>query len=225
MMTGEHDYNKAHIARNPIPKKKEHIRVFIHRKRSSSGLLHKSNSSQSNNLKQLTSIIEKCLNQNKKTTRNNRHVILVNYKPVLIYSRQPKSTVPKSSSTNHNSSVDAKINCPPNQQSASFRVPDVEDPFMFIETMYQQLFTEDGQLRSGTEPEVLANCVKQIVTHSRRNSMAHRDSIASNIYQQKHSMPSRSFSSVSHCIPHIFNEEEEPNTLSRKVRTGDTSRR
>jgi hypothetical protein len=60
----------------------------------------------------------------------------------------------------------------PNQQSMSLDVPDVEDPLMFIEMMYQQLFTEDGHLRSGTEPNVLANCVKQIVTNSRRNSIS-----------------------------------------------------
>lgn len=58
------------------------------------------------------------------------------------------------------------------EQSLSLDVPDVEDPLEFIEMMYQQLFTEDGRLRSGTEPAMLANCVKQIVTNSRRNSIS-----------------------------------------------------
>ncbi|CAF1549885.1 unnamed protein product [Rotaria magnacalcarata] len=57
-----------------------------------------------------------------------------------------------------------------NQQSVSLDVPDVEDPLKFIEIMYQQLFTEDGRLRSATETVAFANCVKQIVTNSRRNS-------------------------------------------------------
>ncbi|CAF4922956.1 unnamed protein product, partial [Rotaria magnacalcarata] len=49
----------------------------------------------------------------------------------------------------------------------SLDVPDVEDPLVFIEMMYQQLFTDDGQLRSGAQPTKLADCVKEIVTQSR----------------------------------------------------------
>ena len=115
----------------------------------------------------------------------------------------------------------------PNQQSLSLDVPDVEDPLMFIEMMYQQLFTEDGHLRSGTEPTALANCVKQIVTNSRRNSISssatHR-SISSQL-KQKQSNAQRPFSSFQH--HHLTlndqyssayseeegEEEEEPNTL------------
>jgi hypothetical protein len=121
-----------------------------------------------------------------------------------------------------------------NQQSISLDVPDIEDPLMFIEMMYQQLFTEDGQLRSGTEPTVLANCVKQIVTHSRRNSISSsitNGSTSSHLkhknlntthQQPKFSSPSYhpltaskpiSLSSSPHLIPNeqydTFSEEEE----------------
>jgi len=51
-------------------------------------------------------------------------------------------------------------------------VPDVDDPLTFIELMYQQMFTEDGQLKAGSEPTAFANCVKQIVTQSRGNSLS-----------------------------------------------------
>ena len=69
----------------------------------------------------------------------------------------------------------------PNQPSLSLDLPDVEDPLVFIEMMYQQLFTEDGHLRNGTEPTVLANCVKQIVTNSRRNSISSSSASSSSI--------------------------------------------
>jgi len=121
------------------------------------------------------------------------------------------------------------------QQSVSLDVPDVEDPLMFIEMMYQQLFTEDGRLRSGTEPTVLENCVKQIVTNSRRNSISssiangstsshlrHRNTNNTTHQQQKFStssyhplIPSKPISlSSSPCvIPkehyNTFSEEEE----------------
>jgi hypothetical protein len=104
---------------------------------------------------------------------------------------------------------------------------------MFIEMMYQQLFTEDGQLRSEMEPTVLANCVKQIVTQSRRNSMARRDSVSSNIHYSKlssapfhHSMASRPtpFSSPSRFKRGTFSEEEERHTLQRN-RTATLSSR
>ena len=118
------------------------------------------------------------------------------------------------------------------QESLSLDVPDVEDPLMFIEMMYQQLFTEDGQLRSGTEPTVLANCVKQIVTNSRRNSISssiangstsshlkHKKSNPSPSHQQQRK--SSKSTSLSVPTPLITNEqydtfsedEEEPATV------------
>ncbi|CAF0764515.1 unnamed protein product [Adineta steineri] len=126
------------------------------------------------------------------------------------------------------------------QQSASLDVPDVEDPLMFIEMMYQQLFTEDGRLRNGTESTALADCVKQIVRNSRRNSISssiangtasphskhHHQHLNINHQQQKFSSPlyhhrtpskSQSLSSSPHLIPNgEYNstteeeEEEEP---------------
>ena len=105
---------------------------------------------------------------------------------------------------------------------------------MFIEMMYQQLFTEDGRLRSGTEPTALANCVKQIVANSRRNStsssiangsttsshLKHMTKNSNHHHQQRKLSPSKPLSlSSSPCIiPHeqydtFSEEEEEPNTL------------
>ncbi|CAF1474773.1 unnamed protein product [Adineta steineri] len=214
-MSDEHTYNPDHNIPHFIPKKKENIRVFVQRKRSSF---------QSNSFRKFISTTEKQLNMNKKYFRNNKNTILINYKPIFINSDQQKS-IPTYSSIKNNlpsSTVNNtmttspppdsdKINRTLNQQSVSFDVPDTEDPFVFIESMYQQLFTEDGQLRNGTEPAVLADCVKQIVTHSRRNSIVHRDPIFSNVYQRKSSMPSKrtSVSSSIHLIPDIFSEEEE----------------
>jgi hypothetical protein len=229
-MADEHDF---------IPKKKKNIRIFIRRKRLSSVVLRKSSLPHSKIVKELTSIIEKSLNINKKKSSTNKNVIVVNYKPVFIKSRQSKpipTPVTLPSTTNNNqrcnlttpssgtASFPSKTNRTPNPQSVSFDVPDVEDPLMFIEMMYQQLFTDDGQLRSETEPEALANCFKQIVTHSRRNSMVHRDSISTNVHQQKRS--STSLSSSSRFIPSLYSEEEEePDTLLQRSRTANTSRR
>jgi hypothetical protein len=194
------EHSQGHINPKIIPKKKENIRIFVHRKR-----LHKSNPLQTNKMKHLTSIIEKNLNLNKKNSRNNKNVIVVNYKPVFVTSRQQKP-IP----TNDNSSS-TPPNKPKSDTSASFNVPDVEDPFVFIEMMYQQLFTEDGKLRSGDEPTVLANCVKQIVTQSRRNSIS----------QRKRSSTTLS----SRFARNIFDEEGESNSLFQRNRTANTSRR
>ena len=121
----------------------------------------------------------------------------------------------------------------PNQQSLSLDVPDVEDPLMFIEMMYQQLFTEDGHLRSGTEPTALANCVKQIVTNSRRNSISSSVTnrpISSQLKQTQANAQRQFSSSQMHHLspassPRLISndqysstyseeeEEEEPNTL------------
>jgi hypothetical protein len=194
------EHSQGHINPKIIPKKKENIRIFVHRKR-----LHKSNPLQTNKMKHLTSIIEKNLNLNKKNSRNNKNVIVVNYKPVFVTSRQQKP-IP----TNDNSSS-IPPNKPKSNNSSSFDVPDVEDPFVFIEMMYQQLFTEDGKLRSGDEPTVLANCVKQIVTQSRRNSIS----------QRKRSSTTLS----SRFARNIFDEEGESNSLFQRNRTANTSRR
>jgi hypothetical protein len=201
------EHSQGHINSKIIPKKKENIRIIVHRKRLTPGILHKSNPLQTNNMKHLTSIIEKNLNLNKKNSRNNKNVIVVNYKPVFVTSRQQKP-IP----TNDNSSS-IPPNKPKSNNSSSFDVPDVEDPFVFIEMMYQQLFTEDGKLRSGNEPTVLANCVKQIVTQSRRNSIS----------QRKRS--STTLSSSSRFARNIFDEEEESNLLFQRNRTANTSRR
>lgn len=96
------------------------------------------------------------------------------------------------------------------EKSLSLDVPDVEDPLVFIEMMYQQLFTEDGQLRSGTEPTMLANCVKQIVTNSRRNSIsssAANGSPSSHLKQKNLNVPQQQQQqqrtlSASSCHPH-----------------------
>ncbi|CAF0940121.1 unnamed protein product [Rotaria sp. Silwood1] len=84
------------------------------------------------------------------------------------YSRQPSITT----ITSDCSPLRAMSNSSHYQRSFSLDVPDVEDPLKFIEIMYQQLFTEDGRLRSETEPLAFANCVQQLVTNSRRNSVS-----------------------------------------------------
>jgi hypothetical protein len=240
-MADEYSDNNDHMVSNSFRRKKKNIRVFVRRKRLSSGISHKPNLPHSKSIEELTSIIKKSLKTSKK------NIIVVNYKPVFVKSRPQKSNDSKLVQTNetfpsinhnnrrgsittttpssNNSSFHNKPKNTSNPSSVSFDVPDVEDPLMFIEMMYQQLFTEDGQLRSETEPEVLANYVKQIVTHSRRNSIAQRrDSVQTNIHQQHR--PSTSLSSSSRVIPNIFSEEEEdPNILSQRSRTATASRR
>jgi hypothetical protein len=214
---------EEHINPKSTSKKKENIRIFIRRKRLLPGILHKSIPSQANSMEQLNSIIEK-------NSRNKKNIIVVNYKPVFVNShkQKPRQTNNKSPSTPPNSRrcsmTTPNSNNSKNQQSPSFHVPDVEDPLEFIEMMYQQLFTEDGQLRNDTEPRVLANCVKQIVTQSRRNSMVRRDSISPNMQQFKYS--STSLSSSPQFRRNTFNEgEEQPNTLLQRNRTDNISRR
>jgi len=199
---------------NTTSKKKENVRVFVRRRRrttkhqkrvfrdsSSSNNSHETiPSSSTTNVEELVSLIQQQINNKQKKSQNNKNIIVVNYKPVFVNSRQQKSTqtspisIPKpklvltdddfSSATHYSrrrsltttSSDGSPLRSTTNrshlQQSVSLDVPDVEDPLMFIEMMYQQLFTEDGRLRSGTEPTVLENCVKQIVTNSRRNSIS-----------------------------------------------------
>ena len=252
--------NLDYIPSNPIPKKKDHVRVFVrrrrrttkHRKRiflhsSASGNSHETIPSSSNNIEELISMVEQQINNKKHKSRNNKNIIVVNYKPVFVNSRQQKSsstsTIPKpkiiptddelSSATHYSrprSLTTTSSDGSPrrstttrshNQQSVSLDVPDVEDPLMFIELMYQQLFTEDGRLRSGTEPTALANCVKQIVTNSRRNSIS--SSNANGSTSSLHLKPK--LPSYHHLIgssPRLVSneqyetfseEEEEPNTL------------
>lgn len=141
-------------------KKKKSIRVFVQRKRLSHGISLRSTSTKSNSVEQLTSILEKKFNRTKK----NKNIIIVNYKPVFVRPREPKPPIP--------------VKQQPPTAPVPTDIPDVEDPLMFIEMMYQQLFTEDGQLRNGTEPTAFANRVKQMVTQSRRNSMVHRESLS-----------------------------------------------
>ena len=114
-----------------------------------------------------------------------------------------------------------------NQNSLAIDVPDVEDPLEFIEMMYQQLFTEDGRLRNGTAPTALANCVKQIVTKSRQNSVS--SSVSSlHVNQPKIGQVNPSQRTLSTPSPRLMlndeenvfseeeeeeEEEEEPNTV------------
>jgi len=203
---------------NPTHKKKENVRVFVRRRRtsklekrtvrhsSSSNHSHEtipSSTSSSNHVGELVSLIEEQINSKHKKSRHNKNIIVINYKPIFVNPRQQKGSHPRktppastpkvkvfptdddfSSATHYSrrrsltttSSDGSPLRSPANrsrqEQSIPLDVPDVEDPLMFIELMYQQLFTEDGRLRSGTEPTVLANCVRQIVTNSRRNSVS-----------------------------------------------------
>ncbi|CAF4052694.1 unnamed protein product, partial [Adineta steineri] len=156
------------------------------------------------------------------------------------YSRRHSLTTTSSDGSPLRSTTNRSQQQSQQQQSASLDVPDVEDPLMFIEMMYQQLFTEDGRLRNGTESTALADCVKQIVRNSRRNSISssiangtasphskhHHHHLNINHQQQKYSSPlyhhrtpskSQSLSSSPHLIPNgEYNstteeeEEEEP---------------
>ena len=194
-MSDEYQWDKGQLR----SRKKKSIRVFVQRKRLSAGISLKSTSTKSNSIEQLTSILEKKLNRKKK----NSNIIVVNYKPVFVRSREQKPTATPPSTP---------IKTEP-RKSIPLDVPDVEDPLMFIEMMYQQLFTEDGQLRSGTEPTAFANRVKQIVTQSRRNSMVHRESLsASNFHLNKPTSSPR-------FLPQTLSEDEESQTLLMRNRT------
>ncbi|CAF1932395.1 unnamed protein product [Rotaria magnacalcarata] len=187
-MTDEPGISKRHTSTGQNAKKKENIRVFVQRKR-----LPYVTQTKPNAIEQLTSIIEKHLNGNKKIARNNKNIIVVNYKPVYMNNRQQKSTEPKPLGTLRASKDNISAATQNNQTTKmtpianrsrllnttpfSLDVPDVEDPLVFIEMMYQQLFTDDGQLRSGAQPTKLADCVKEIVTQSRSNSIVHKDSL------------------------------------------------
>lgn len=208
---------------NPTVKKKENLRILVrnHRRQlikqskrnfhysstssTTSNTSHETISSTStSNVDELVQLIEKKINcKQKKNSRQNKNIIIVNYKPVFVNSQEHQqkqtkkpsniSTVERpqiiltdddfSSATHYSrrrsltttSSDGSSRRSTSNRsqhQSLSVDLPDVEDPLVFIEMMYQQLFTEDGRLRSGTEPTALANCVKQIVTNSRRNSIS-----------------------------------------------------
>lgn len=127
------------------------------------------------------------------------------------------------------------------RKPTSIDVPDVDDPLTFIELMYQQMFTEDGQLKAGNDPSTFANCVKQIVTQSRRNSFARRDSTMLNnpLHFPKHSSMSfhhptsskRTSRCASRCPSPRFmhqplSEEEDSNTMTtHRTHTADRSRR
>ena len=77
---------------------------------------------------------------------------MINYKPIFSTSRQVKS---KRATLAAGRDLSER---PTNEQPLSFRSPDdTDDPLMFIETMYQQLFTDDGRLRRDAEPTALAN--------------------------------------------------------------------
>ncbi|CAF0833613.1 unnamed protein product [Rotaria sordida] len=253
MTDEQHRKSKDHIISNLNSKKKKNIRVFVRRKSLPHGILHKSISTKSYTIKHLTATIEKHLNINKKNLRNNKNIIVVNYQPVFVHSHQQKSmesktirTYPSTTHNNRRTSIrtisntnnslfHSKTNYTLNRQPSSFDLADVEDPLIYIEMMYQQLFTENGQLRSGVEPTVVANRVKEIVTNSRRNSMTRRDSLTSNFYQEKclltpftHSISSKRKSISAPCfVTNTFSveEEEEFNPLLQTSRIPTTSKR
>mgnify|MGYP001026050081 CR=1 FL=1 len=203
---------------NPTVKKKENLRIFVrhHRRQlnkqtkrnfhyssTSSNSSHETiSSTSSSHVNELVELIQKKINyKQKKNSRQNKNIIVVNYKPVFINSQQKQQTKKPSTifpvdrpkiiltdddfssathysrrrsltTTSSDGSPRRSTSNRSQHQSLSVDLPDVEDPLVFIEMMYQQLFTEDGQLRTGTEPSALANCVKQIVTNSRRNSIS-----------------------------------------------------
>ena len=206
-------------------------------------------------LAELVTLIQRELNQKRtKASRHDRqHIVVVNYKPVFVNQRaREKKTKEKftrlsnehvdddgemSSATHYSrprtftstSSDGSPVRSTAvNQNSLAIDVPDVEDPLEFIEMMYQQLFTEDGRLRSGTAPTALANCVKQIVTKSRQNSVS--SSVSSlNVNQPRLSQVNPSQRTLSTPSPRLVlndqenvfseeeeddgEEEEEPNTV------------
>ncbi|CAF1377602.1 unnamed protein product [Rotaria sordida] len=123
------------------------------------------------------------------------------------YGRKSSFTTATTTTTSNGSPLRSMSNSSQYQQPLSLDVPDVEDPLKFIEIMYQQLFTEDGRLRSEAEPLAFANCVQQIVTNSRKNSTS---SAFSNRSTSSHLKPvnfdtnyqQRKFSSPSNHHPH-----------------------
>lgn len=173
-----------------VKRKKENVRVFLNHRRPISNRrfrrrTHQSQSSersdetsslQSDSIEQLVGSIKKQLRNYDKSSSRRKNVIVVNYRPVFVDTRrlkkqgrhqQEETNLPKHKESRRRNS-DSSVK----PSSMDLNVPDVEDPLQFIELMYQQLFTEDGRLRRPTEPSILANCVKQIVNHSRRNSMS-----------------------------------------------------
>lgn len=204
---------------NPTVKKKENLRIFVrnHRRQlnkqtkrnlhyssTSSNSSHETiSSTSSSHVNELVQLIQKKINyKQKKNSRQNKNIIVVNYKPVFVNSQQKQQQTKKPSTifpvdrpkiiltdddfssathysrrrslttTSSDGSPRRSTSNRSQRQSLSVDLPDVEDPLVFIEMMYQQLFTEDGRLRTGAEPTALANCVKQIVTNSRRNSLS-----------------------------------------------------
>lgn len=237
-MTDEHHIDKGQMIAN----KKENIRVFVQRKR----LVNHRLQAKSNNFDQFTSYIEKHLNTNKKCFRNNKNIVIVNYKPVYMNSRQskvkpagtsslPVNTISATTQTNQSFAKKSTINSTSlptnptkNPQLIPYDVPDVDDPLVFIEMMYQQLFTDDGQLRSETEPSVLANRVKEMITQSRRNSVVPKDSILLNRQHEKRILTPCDSSVSSFCMSNNKcnkreKNEEEFHSLLQKTRTPNTS--
>lgn len=109
--------------------KLEKTRVFVARRRHR---FHRQTKKLSE-LERIFSLIEK---------KNKRNEIFFNFKPTFIQSRRKFSSRKISVSTqtaeeNLTTSIIEEDN-----------LPDVEDPLVFIEQMYQRLFTEDGQPRN-----------------------------------------------------------------------------
>lgn len=223
-MIDEHALRQDPLTVNPTMKRNGHVRVFI-RRRATGRVGHRTKST---DMEQLTSLVETTLNNKRKRSRQKKkNIIIINYKPVFMKTRarKAKAAPPK---------PPVSTTQPQHQPAAPYGLPEEEDPLMFIEQMYQQLFTDDGQLRQDTEPNVLANCVKHIVANSRRNSMARRDSISSPVRQRKASTPSFSYrphfkasqppsmSSSSHVLSNNFSEEEE-NEAETLVHTNPAS--
>ena len=180
-------------APRPTPKcwrnKKERIRIVI-RRRMRSIVSPKSTLGNSKSIERLAAT-------KRGKSLNDGNIILINYKPIFSTSRPVKSK--KATLV-----ADRDLS----ERPMSFASPDdTEDPLMFIETMYQQLFTDDGRLRRDAEPTALANCVKQIVTNSRRSSTVRRDSMPANHYPLKVTSPCPS--RASQPLPSTFSEEDE----------------
>ena len=214
-MIDEHSLRHDPLTANPTMRKNGHVRIFV-RRRPACGVGHRVRST---DMERLTSLVERTLIQKRKRSRQRKSIIVINYKPVFMNTRPRKTkSVPPKAPAPETKPEPQPV---PKQPGAPYDLPEVEDPFMFIEEMYQQLFNDDGQLRQGTEPKALANCMKHIVATSRRNSMARRESVSSPVRQRKASIPSSSYysqfkanqppsvSSSSHVLSNTFSEEEE----------------
>ena len=188
------------------------IRVFISPHRRSRHVSNGRLRSNSSEFQRFIGSLRKDFQQNENSFKTKKNIFVVNYKPMFVtHEKEEKKIVPPA----------PKLSNPP---MSSQDLPDAEDPLVFIEQMYQQLFTEDGQLRHETETNHFANRFKQMVTNSRRNSSVHRESITSSNHQQKSSTPSSWFHHngsmpSSRFVSNAVSEEEEEEEEEEKTET------